>query len=105
VRRAARSLYWIGLFGVPFLGTVLLVGGTFAGMHALHVTFGILPFFLIGLGVLAWLSLIRVYRALVPCPCRKCGRAARATSLNPITIRCGLCGDVEVLDARILGAP
>jgi len=105
LRRAIRGLYWVGLFVGPFFGTALLVGGAFVAIHALRVALGVLSLAFIGLGLLVWMGLIRAYRSLVPLPCRKCGRSARTTSLNPITVRCGTCGYVEVLEARVLGAP
>lgn len=105
LRRAVRGVYWVGLLAGPFLGTAVLVGGAFAVMHMLRVEWGVLPIIFIGVGILVWMGLIWVYRCLVPLPCIKCGHGAKATSLNPITIRCGSCGHVEVLNARVLGAP
>jgi hypothetical protein len=98
-------VYWIGLLAGPFFGAAAVVGSTFVAMHVLGVALGVLPFVFIGMGLLAWMGLIWAYRRLVPLPCITCGRAANATSLNPITIRCGTCGHVEVLEMRVLGAP
>lgn len=105
LRQAVRGLYWVGLLAGPFFGTVALVGGAFVAMHMLRVALGVLPLIFIGMGLLVWMGLIWAYRRLVPLPCIKCGRGAKATSLNPITIRCGTCGHVEVLEMRVLGAP
>jgi hypothetical protein len=105
LRRAVRGVYWIGLLAGPFIGTAVLVGSAFLVAHVLRVELGVLPLIFVGMGLLIWMGFIRAYRRLVPLPCIKCGRAAKATSLNPITIRCGSCGHLEVLEMRILGAP
>jgi hypothetical protein len=105
LRRAARGVYWIGLLAGPFLGTAALVAAVFVAVHLLGVALGFLPLIFIGLGLLVWRGLIWAYRTVVPLPCLKCGRVARATSLNPITVRCGSCGYTEVFETRILGAP
>jgi len=105
LRRAVRGVYWVGLLAGPFFGTAALVGGAFMAMHMLRVALGVLPLIFIGMGLLVWMGLIWAYRRLVPLPCIKCGRGAKATSLNPFTIRCGACGHVEVLQMRVLGAP
>ena len=105
LRRAVRGLYWGGLLAGPFVGTAGLVGSAFVAMHMRGVELGALPLIFIAMGLLVWMGLTWAYRRLVPLPCIECGRGARATSLNPITIRCGSCGHVEVLEARILGAP
>jgi hypothetical protein len=105
LRRAARGVYWFGLLAGPFFGTAVLVGSAFLAVRVLGVAPGILPFVFIGMGLVVWMSLIWAYRRLVPLPCIKCGRGAKATSLNPITIRCGSCGHLEVLETRVLGAP
>jgi hypothetical protein len=105
LRRAVRGIYWVGLLAGPFIGTAVLIGGTFVAVHRLRVETGILPLIFIGMGLLVWMGLIRAYRRLVPLPCVNCGRGAKATSLNPITIRCGSCAHVEVVAARVLGAP
>jgi hypothetical protein len=98
-------VYWVGLLAGPFLGTAAVVGGTFLAVHVLGAAPGALPLVFMGLGLLVWMGLTWAYRRLVPLPCIKCGRAAKATSLNPITIRCGACGHVEELETRVLGAP
>jgi hypothetical protein len=105
LRRATRGIYWVGLFAGPFFGTTVLVGGAFVAMHMLRVAPGVLPLVFVGLGLLVWMGLTWAYRTFVPLPCVKCGHAARATSLNPITVRCGSCGYVEVFETRLLGAP
>jgi hypothetical protein len=105
LRRAARGVYWIGLLAGPFVGTAVSVGSAFVAVHVLRVELGALPLIFVGMGLLIWMGLIWAYRRLVPLPCIKCGRGAKATSLNPITIRCGSCGHLEVLEMRILGAP
>ena len=103
--RAMRGVYWFGLAAGPFLGAAVVVVGVFAGMRILQLGLSVLPAIVIGVGLLSWAGLIRAYIALVPVPCSKCGRAAKASSLNPVTLRCGSCGQVEVLQARVLGAP
>ena len=103
--RAVRGVYWIGLLAGPFVGTAVLLGSAFVAMRVLRVERGVLPLIFVGMGLLIWMGLIWAYRRLVPLPCMKCGRGAKATSLNPITIRCGSCGHVEVLETRVLGAP
>jgi hypothetical protein len=105
LRRALRGAYWVGLLGGPFIGTAVLIGSAFVAMHMLRAELGVVPLIFIGMGLLVWMGLIWTYRRLVPLPCIKCGRGAKAMSLNPITIRCGTCGHVEVLKARVLGAP
>lgn len=105
LRRAVRGVYWVGLLAGPFVGTAALIGSAFVAMHMRRVELGVLPLIFIAMGLLVWIGLIWTYRRLVPLPCIKCGRGAKATSLNPITIRCGSCGHVEVLAARVLGAP
>jgi len=105
LRRAVRGVYWIGLLAGPFVGTAVLVGSAFVAVHVLRVELGALRLIFVGMGLFIWMSLIWVYRRLVPLPCMKCGRGAKATSLNPITIRCGWCGYLEVVEMRILGAP
>jgi hypothetical protein len=74
-------------------------------VHVLRLELGVLPFIFVGMGLLIWMGLILAYRRLVPLPCMKCGRGAKATSFNPVSIRCGSCGYLEVLEMRILGAP
>ena len=105
LRRAVRGVYWVGLLAGPFVGAAVVVGTAFVAMHMLRVDLGVLPIIFIGMGLLVWMGLIWAYRRLVPLPCIKCGRGAKAASLNPITIRCGSCGHLEVLETRILGAP
>ena len=105
LRRAVRGVYWIGLLVGPFVGTAVLVGSAFLAVHVVRVERGALPLIFVGMGLLIWMGLIWAYRRVVPLPCMKCGRGAKATSLNPITIRCGSCGHLEVLEMRILGAP
>ena len=105
LRRAVRGIYWIGLLAGPFVGTAVLVGSAFLVAHVLRVELAVLPLIFVGMGLLIWMGLIWAYRRVVPLPCIRCGRAAKATSLNPITIRCGSCGYLEVLEMRILGAP
>ena len=105
LRRAVRGLYWFGLFAGPFLGAALVTAGVFVAMHAARLGLGVLPPVVIGVGVLSWMGLIRAYRTLIPLPCAKCGGSARATSLNPITVRCGSCGHVQEFATRVLGAP
>ncbi len=105
LRRAVRGVYWIGLLAGPFVGTAVLVGGAFVAVRVLRVELGVLPLVFVGAGLLVWMGLTWAYRHVVPLPCLKCGRGAKATSLNPITIRCGSCGHLEVLSTRILGAP
>jgi uncharacterized SAM-binding protein YcdF (DUF218 family) len=98
-------VYWAGLVAAPFFGTAALLVGAFVALHRLRVALDVLPLIFIGVGLLVWMGLIWAYRRLVPLPCIKCDRGAKATSLNPITIRCELCGYVEVLETRVLGAP
>lgn len=105
LRRAARGVYWIGLLAGPFLGTAALVGAAFVAVHQLGVELGFLPLIYISVGLLLWIGLTWAYRTVVPLPCLKCGGVARATSLNPVTVRCGSCGYMEVSQTRILGAP
>ncbi len=105
LRRAVRGVYWVGLLAGPFLGTAAVVGGAFVGWHQAGMQLGNLPLVFIGLGLVVWMGLTWAYRTLVPLPCIKCGRAAKATSLNPITVLCGSCGHREVSTTRILGAP
>jgi hypothetical protein len=105
LRRVCRAAYWVGMVAVPFLCTAAIVVAAFATMQMVGVGFGVGPPIVIAAGVGSWAGLIRLYRAFVPLPCRECGRSARASSLNPITVRCGWCGHVEVLQARVLGAP
>ena len=104
-RRMLRGAYWVGLLLGPFFGTSIIVGGVFAAMHRLGLTRGILPFVFIAPGLLIWMGLTYAYRALVPLPCAQCGRSARTTSLNPITVRCTWCGHVQEFEMRVLGAP
>ena len=105
LRRAVRGAYWVGLLAGPFAGTAVLVGGAFVAVRVLRVELGVLPLAFVGAGLIVWMALTWTYRRLVPLPCLKCGRGAKATSLNPVTIRCGSCGHLEVLETRILGAP
>lgn len=105
LRRAVRGFYWVGLLAGPFFGTVALVGGAFVAMQMLRVELGVFSFILIGMGILVWMGLIWAYRNFIPFPCIKCGHRAKATSLDPITIRCGTCGHVEIFKTRVLGAP
>ncbi len=105
LRRAVRAIYWIGLLVGPFVGTAALVGGAFVAVQMLRVEAGYLPLVFIGSGLIVWMGLTWAYRHAVPLPCAKCGHAAKATSLNPITVSCGSCGYEEVSETRILGAP
>jgi len=102
--RAARALYWVGLLAGPFLGAALITTGVFVALRTSRVGFGLIPALVIAIGLLSWMGLIRAYRRVMPLPCSRCGRAASASSLNPVTVRCGSCGYVEELDIRILGA-
>jgi hypothetical protein len=105
LKRMIRGAYWFGLFAGPFLGAALVTVGVFVAMHSARLGLGVLPPVVIGVGLLSWMGLIRAYRTLIPLPCAKCGRSARATSLNPITVRCGSCGHVQEFAMRVLGAP
>jgi hypothetical protein len=102
--RAGRALYWVGLLAGPFVGAALITASVFVALRTLRVGRGLLPAIVIGVGLLSWMGLIRAYRSVIPIPCSKCGRAASASSLNPVTVRCVSCGYVEELDIRILGA-
>jgi hypothetical protein len=105
LRRLTRAAFWTGLMLVPFLGAAAIVGAALVGVHVLDVARSALPLALVPLGLLSWMGLVLAYRTLLPVPCERCGRGARATSLNPITIRCRRCGHVEELQVRVLGAP
>lgn len=104
-RRIARGAYWVGLLLGPFFGTAIIVGGLFVAMHGLGLARGLPALALIVLGLLVWKGLTYAYRTLVPLPCARCGRSARTTSLNPITVQCAWCGHVQNFQTRVLGAP
>ena len=105
LKRTIRGAYWFGLFAGPFLGAALVTVGVFVAMHSARLGLGVVPPVVIGVGLLSWMGLIRAYRTLIPLPCAKCGQSARATSLNPITVRCGSCGHMQEFAVRVLGAP
>jgi hypothetical protein len=105
LKRTIRGAYWLGLFAGPFLGAALVSVGVFVAMHSAGQGRDVLPPVVIGVGLVSWMGLIRAYRMLIPLPCAKCGRSAKATSLNPITVRCGSCGHVQEFATRVLGAP
>jgi putative acetyltransferase len=48
---------------------------------------------LVGFG--AWAAAALAYRTVVGVSCHRCGARAVATSLHPVTFRCGSCGEVE----------
>lgn len=103
-RRLLRGVYWLGLATAPFLGAAAIGGTVFVLTSRLFLEFRIGAALGMSVGLISWWALVRLYRAVVPLPCGKCGQRATPISLNPITIRCGSCGEVEVLDIRILGA-
>jgi len=103
-RGAVRAFYWLGMAAIPFVGTLAITVAVFGIMQIVGMGSGLGPPIVIGAGLASWVGLMRLYRAIVPLPCRKRGRSAKASSLNPVTVRCSWCGDVEVLKARVLGA-
>lgn len=105
LRRVLRGSYWVGLFLGPFFGTAVAVGILFVGVHALGQANGVLPLVCAALGVPIWMGLIYGYRKLVSLPCEKCGRGARAVSLNPVTVRCSCCGHIQQINLMVRGAP
>ncbi len=108
MRRVLRFLYFLGL-------GVTLVGGTLAlvvlatrlwhpGPGAPQLEVWVFGIYFIGGALGGWAGLAYIFRRLVPFPCRRCGRAARAVSLNPVEIRCPSCGDVQRIALHVHGA-
>jgi hypothetical protein len=107
MRSALRFLYFLGLI-------ITLIGGAFTlfilaprlwhpdseATMLENITFGI---YMIGTPLGAWAGLGYLFRRIIPLPCRNCGKAAHAVSLNPLEIHCPHCGDVQRLAFRIQG--
>jgi len=107
MRRAFRFLYFLGL-GVTLLGGTLgfIVLATrlwHPGPEAAQVEMWAFGVYFVGVALAGWAGLAYIFRTCVPLPCRKCGQAARAVSLNPIEIRCPSCGDVQKIPFHMRG--
>ena len=108
MRRAFRFLYFLGL-GVTLLGGTLafIVLATrlwHPGPEAARLEVWAFAIYFVGGALVGWAGLAYIFRTVVPLPCRSCGLAARAVSLNPIEIRCPHCGDVQRIPFHMHGA-